>query len=44
MNTFYLVDKESGKRVRKLTPDEARNIVAVKEGRARPRVKSHTSR
>ena len=36
MTTFYLVDKESGKRLRKLTPDEARSIVAVKEGEARP--------
>ena len=43
MNTFYFVDKESGKRVRKLTPDEARNIVAVKEGRARPEEEPHSS-
>ena len=43
MKPFYLVDKESGKRVRKLTPDEARNIVAVKEGRASPEEEPHSS-
>ena len=36
MKTFYLVEEESGKRFRKLTPDEADSIVAVKEGRASP--------
>ena len=42
MNTFYLVEEEGGKRprklkrLRKLTPDEARSIVAVKESRASP--------
>ena len=43
MNTFYLVDKESGQRVRKLTPDEARSIVAVKKGRASPEEEPHSS-
>ena len=30
MKTFYFVDEKSGERRRKLTPDEARSIVAVK--------------
>ena len=43
MNTFYLVEEESGKRLRRLTPDEARSIVAVKEGRASPKAEPYFS-
>ncbi|MDD9990792.1 MAG: hypothetical protein OXP75_03245 [Rhodospirillales bacterium] len=43
MTTFYLVDKESGERLRKLTPDEARSIEAVKKGRAGPEEEPHFS-
>ena len=43
MKTFYLVDKESGQRRRKLTPDEADSIVAVKEDEASPEEEPHFS-
>ena len=49
MKPFYLVEEESGKhsrklkRRRKLTPDEARSIVAVKEKRASLRVEPYFS-
>ena len=43
MKPFYLVDKESGQRVRKLIPDEARSIVAVKKDRASPEEEPHSS-
>ena len=43
MKPFYLVDKESGQRRRKLTPDEARSIVAVKKGEASPEEEPHSS-
>ena len=36
MMTFYLVDKESGERLREIEPDEAACIVAVKKGEASP--------